>query len=426
MNLTPDFTPEERIIRAKVSLNKSHPFLAYILMNMDIQHSKSTDAVETMAVNKSGRLYWNKEFTKTLDDDELKFVLAHEVGHMITLTFPRRGTRDAMLWNIATDLVINTLIKADGLTPPTDVLLPDYNGEYEVNTTKGAVKITVEGKTAEEVYEALYKVVDKVDGSGQGTPQNGKGSPIDDMTKKQFDKHLEDDGDDNGDASGKGDKELERKWKQKIAEASTYAKMKGSMSASMERLVNNLLDPYVDWRTVLYKYLTSNLPVDFSMRMPSRRFVSTGVYTPSVIKEDMQVIVGVDISGSIGEDEYCEFMSEVMGIADAYRAIDMRVIGWACEVDPRDDIHITNNNKSDIITNKFYGGGGTTMSCLADYITEKNYTSKVCIVLTDGYIETEPKVIDGMDYLFVLSKNSQDDIVKKYGEVTSLAHRSEN
>jgi predicted metal-dependent peptidase len=35
------------------------------------------------------------------------------------------------------------------------------------------------------------------------------------------------------------------------------------------------------------------------------------------------------------------------------------------------------------------GGGGTRLSCVAEYITEKQYKPKAVLILTDGYIERD-------------------------------------
>jgi len=409
----------ERIIKAKVDLNKSHPFFSYILMNMQIENTKHTDKCPTMAVNQFGDLWWNKEFVDKLDNDELKFCLSHEVGHVATLTFQRLGKRDLTLWNIATDLCINYMLLDEGLRAPKNILLPDHRGIYVFQSGKSGkdIKIDLNDKNAEMVYEDLAKhakAIKKI------VKADGKGG-----YEGQLDGHIEGDKGDDGKSQGKGVTEGDLKanegnWKRKATEGATQAKMRGNISSAMERMLGNLLEPTVDWRSKLFAYITNDLPVDFTMRRPSRRFISTGVYTPTVIKENLELIVGVDISGSISEEEYLEFMSEVIGIANSYRQVTMRVIAWACSVDERDDIKVTNDTQDRLMKNKFYGGGGTELSCLTRYIEKKDYKTRLLVVLTDGYIEGNPVLPDGVDTLFVLSRNGHDEVIKNYGEVTSL------
>jgi predicted metal-dependent peptidase len=411
----------ERIIKCKVDLNKTHPFFSYILMNMQIDKTEATDKIPTMAVNQFGDLWWNKEFVDGMDNDELKFCLAHEVGHISTLTFQRQGKRDATLWNIATDLVINYMLLDEGFRPPKGILLPDHRGIYVFQSGKDGkqYKIDLNDKNAEQVYEELAKEAKAIK---QIVKADGKGG-----YEGQLDGHLEGDKNDKGEGQGKnkteGDaKANENKWKRKAIEGATQAKMRGTLSASMERMLDQMLEPVVDWRQKLFAYITNDLPVDYSMRLPSRRFISTGVYTPTVIRENLELIVGVDISGSIGHEEYVEFMSEVIGIANSYRQVKMRVIGWACSVDERDDIAVTNDTQEVLLKNKFYGGGGTELSCLTRYMESKEYKSRLLVILTDGYIEHDPQLPEGTDCLFVLSKNGSGEIIKNYGDVTSLNH----
>jgi predicted metal-dependent peptidase len=408
----------DRIIKAKVDLNKSHPFYSYILMNMQIEKTKHTDKIPTMAVGQYGDLYWNKDFVDKLDNDELKFVLAHEVGHISTLTFQRKGTRDMTLWNIATDLVINYMLADEGFRAPKDVLMPDHRGIYTFkDKTDKDIHIDLNNKNAEQVYDDLMKNIKKIKQIVQADGEGGY--------KGGFDKHLEGDQGEDGESQGKGSTESDQKanennWKHKAIEAATQAKMRGNISASLERMLGEMLEPVVDWRSKLFAYITNDLPVDYSMRTPSRRFISTGVYTPTVIRESLDLIIGVDISGSIGGEEYNTFISEALGIVNAYRQVRARVIGWACSVLPEDDILVTNDTQEQLLQGKFTNSGGTSLSCLTEYIEKNEYKSRLLVVLTDGYIEQTPRLPDGMDVLFVLSKNSSSDIVKKYGDVTSL------
>tara|TARA_R110002126_G_scaffold260114_2_gene403094 strand:+ start:4884 stop:6161 length:1278 start_codon:yes stop_codon:yes gene_type:complete len=409
----------ERIIKAKVDLNKTHPFFSYILMNMQIEKTTHTDQVPTMAVGQFGNLYWNKGFVDTLDTDELKFVLAHEVGHIATLTFQRLGKRDMTLWNIATDLIINYMLIDEGFRAPKNILVPDHRGVYIFRSGKTGKDISIDlnDKNAEQVYEELVKnakAIKKI------TNADGEGN-----YEGQVGKHLQGDNDDSGKSTGKGQTESdlkanENQWKRKAVEGATQAKMRGNMSASMERMLEGVLEPVVDWRSKLFSYITNDLPVDYTMRTPSRRFISTGVYTPTVIRESLELVVGIDISGSISHEEYVEFMSEVVGIANSYRQVKMRMIAWACTVDERDDIEVTQDTQDDLLKCKFYGGGGTELSCLTRYIESKDYNTKLIVILTDGYIESKPILPDGVDCLFVLSRNGTDNVIKDYGDVSSL------
>lgn len=410
------FTPDERIIKAKIKLTEDHPFFAYILMNMRLNKS---DHIPTMAVNKYGDLYWSEKFLEKLSDPELQFVLAHETLHISTLTFDRLKSRDLKLWNIATDLVINYILHCEGfqtLNPEYNALQPDASGNY---TFEDGVSINIDGKTAEEVYEELLN-------AGGNTGEDGE--PCDGDTPRSdggFDVHIPGGQDDQGneqscnDTSEAGQNANKTNWKQKIADASVKAKARGKMSSLMERLVNDIIEPEVDWRSILYNYITKELPVDFSMRRPGRKFNATGIYMPYTVRENLEVIVGVDVSGSITEKEYNKFISECYGIATSFDQIKMRIIPWAHTVDEKDDLVIT--TKDQLREYKTDNSGGTSLTCFTEYVERKKYNSRIYVILTDGYIENTPKVPTG-NILFVLSKHGTDDIIKKYGTVCKLVN----
>lgn len=435
-----NFTTEERIIKAKIDLNYSNPFFSYILMNMTINEVKKSSLIGTMGINKYGDLYWHKTFVDSITQKELEGVLAHEVGHIITDTFSRMGTRDKKLWNMATDIIINfMLIKENFVLPKTfkvgdmrkkkeegKPLLPDINGKIELTGKKGKFTINVKNKTADMVYDILVKNAEKINGCGIC---NGKCDECNGEYDGQMDSHIPCDKDDEGNSTGKETSETSagenaEEWKKKLCEAYTHAKMRGTISADIERIIEGILYPKINWKHKLYSFITNDIPIDFTMRFPSKKYYATGFYSPSVVRENLNIIIGCDASGSISygnaETEGHQFLSEVLGIVTSFTQVKSRLIIWdAEEIHKGNDVVITNNNKMEILTRSFKAGGGTELSCFTRHIKKNNYQSNIYIIMTDGHIEEKPILPKGK-ILFVLSKDGNDQIVKKYGEVCRL------
>ena len=410
-----DFSPAEKVMKAKIRLNSTHPFFSYILMGMEV---KEENSIQTMAVNAYGDLFYNAEFADKLSPEELNFVLAHESMHMATLSFPRQGNRDQMLWNMATDYAINLILVNEGMTSPKEVLLPDSNGDIEVPTGKGKKKrYNIKDKCAEQIYDILYrhaKVIKDQMGTGDG---NGG-------YEGQLDGHMPSDKDPNGKSTGKdtstaGKNQNENYWKQKANDAAVHAKSKGKLPGELERLVGSITAPKIDWRRKLTQFITREIPVDYTMRSPGRRFHATGIYMPSVIRENLEILIYVDVSGSISSKEYGEFMSEIVGICTGFEQVKARVIYWSTYVDERDDIEVSRGTTKTLLAHKVHNSGGTHISCCKDYIEKKGYNGRLHIFLTDGYIEHDPKLPVG-NCLFVLSSGSSDEIVKHHGDVSHL------
>ena len=373
--------------------------------------------IPTMGVNKIGDLFYAKPFVDSLNNDHLMTVLCHEVLHIALMTFGREERRDAILWNIASDYAINWILKTDGFQMPKDLLLADNNGDIEfTGKNNKKVKLNIKDLCAEEIYDKLLEHAEIV----KNSLSNGKGG-----FKGQFDTHLTSDQDEKGESQGKLKGEADKLsndsyWKDKVVEGATMAKARGKSSSCLDRAIDDLMNPKIDWRKHLFQFITKDLIVDFTMKKPGRRFYSTNTYMPSAIRENLEILVAVDVSGSISTDEFQDFMSEVIGIANGFSQIKMRLLFWSTYVDEADDLLITRGNTDTIMNHKVNNSGGTTFSCVKNYIEEKYYTPRVIVCLTDGYIESDPKVFN-CQHLFVLSKQYNDKIVKEYGEFCKLS-----
>jgi len=405
-----DLLPHERIIKGKAFLNKSHPFFARIILSMKSTECRDPERIPTMGVSKYGRLYWNPEFVKTLTLDELMATLAHEAMHVATLTFDRQKHRDHELWNIATDIAINYILTSTGMHLPKGVLLPEMDGTMRLD--KAGLTINVKNVPAEKVYELLEKEAEKVK-----------------ENYSTMDTHMQGDEDDQGnstgDAKGQGQNQAnQQKWKQVFTNAATYAKTRGKLGGALERICDGILTPKLNWKDLLNMYITRELPFNYTNARPNRKWCATGIYQPSSLKENLEVVITVDVSGSIGDQEYKDFMSEVCGVCTAYEQVKARVLFWSTYIDPQDDKIIDRDTAQDLQSYKAHSSGGTTFSCVAEYCEDNNITSSIFITLTDGYIERSPKVPDGTN-IFVISKGGHDDVCQEYGVCCNLADDGE-
>ena len=86
-------------------------------------------------------IYYNPSFIDSLSIDEQLFIFAHEICHIASNHIYRSEGKKQRLWNIATDGVINQLLKKDGL--------PLVDGVVDI---KEAI-----GFDAESLYELLLK-----------------------------------------------------------------------------------------------------------------------------------------------------------------------------------------------------------------------------------------------------------------------------
>jgi len=415
------FTPAERITKAKIKLQRESPFFSYLVMNMQITEDKT---LPSMGVDFKGNARYNPEWIESLSDDEIKGVLCHEVMHTALLHLLRVGKKEHQFWNIATDMAINWLLVHDGQTLPKEGIIPDSYGTVKLPNID--YTFDVKDKCADELYEELMDNVPpcecpchgKTNPKGSGSnPGQGQGDCCG-CGSQGFDQHDYAEG-----LSDAEREEISKEWKQKLVEAATAAKAKGKLPGGIERLVEDLLNPKLNWKQLLYQYLTKDLLYNHTYRKPGRRSYSVTdskgnpIYFPSEVKENLNIAVTVDTSGSISIEEYKAFVTEVYGIATAFEQINMDLIFWDTEI--QEVVKITRNNKDQIMNLSPKGGGGTHIGCLMDHY-EGTRPPQLMVHLTDGYIENNPN-LPWSKHMFVLSKKfSTDDIVKNYGIVTSL------
>jgi len=276
------------------------------------------------------------------------------------LHLTRKGTRQHELWNVAVDIAANNILINNGQSLPSGGLIP-YNNSIDLGM--GVKVIDIQKKNAEQIYDELLKGIKKAS-KKFGSSIYGKG----------FDVHIE--GTDSVGKDGKkkrggtplteGEKRaIEKDWQQKAVDAATTARMKGNLPAGMELLLGKLHENKVNWKTILKQQIQSQIPYDYTYASPSKKSISMGVYMPSYLREKIKILVAVDTSGSIGDKERVDFLSEIIGMAKGFK----------------DKI----DNISKIEKIKLNGGGGTSHEPVMEYIKDKHKDCKFAIFFTDGY-----------------------------------------
>jgi len=172
--------------------------------------------------------------------------------------------------------------------------------------------------------------------------------------------------------------------------------------------------------------IVASIPHDYSWAKKSKKSIAAGTYLPNVVKERIDVCVGIDLSGSIGKEELTEFMSEVIGISKAfYNNIKIRLLTH--DVDVHNDYEVCNGNIEKIKNLKLTGGGGTSHKPIFEYIKEKVRDVKLVVFFTDGYSDIND--IDFTEYnfkkVFVINKHGTDEYTKNRSDCVSIKMRDE-
>ena len=333
----------KRISQARIALMLDYPFYGHLALSLEPVESNSLET-HTMATD-GRRLYYDKNFVEKLTLGELMGVIAHEVTHCALLHIPRESGRQHTRWNFATDFATNELITLEPqqkarvpISLPDGCLVPggkfDPKGKFKGLYAEAIYELLPEEPPPTEVWVTIdshdkWKDWGKGEGEGKGQSgdgdkdQNGDGSGNGQQKPKgKGDKPGSGNGDQNGDQNGQNSEDdapgLEQQWREKVAQAATVARMAGKFPGQWETLVGELLQPKLDWKTLLGDMITSAAKSDFRMSPPNKKNLWRGFYLPSLMGEEINIAFYMDTSGSISDDEIVMALSEVKGICETY------------------------------------------------------------------------------------------------------------
>ena len=358
-----DAAAREKLVTARIGLLLRAPFFGNLATRMNLLNA---DEWCPTAATDGRRFYYNSEFVNSLPLKQLEFLVGHEVLHAVYDHMGRRGNRDPKLWNIADDYCVNWDLVEQRVGDKIPVAL--YDSKYK-------------GMSAEEVYDDLYENADKIN--------------IDELMKRLLDEHLDGDPTDGegdgegGDKPGNGRPKLSEAEKKEIRDeikeavlAAAQASGAGNLPGGVKRMIKDLTEPVMNWRELLQQQIQSTVKSDFTWARPSRRSWHMDAVMPGMRPgEQIDVVIGIDTSGSITDTDLKVFLSEIKGIMEAYDEYKITVMGWDTEVN--NVATFTSDNLDDISSFEPGGGGGTDPHCVWNYLQDNNIEPKKLIMFTD-------------------------------------------
>jgi predicted metal-dependent peptidase len=358
-----DAAAKEKLVTARIGLLLRAPFFGNLATRMNLVNA---DSWCPTAATDGRKFYYNSEFVNGLPLKQLEFLVGHEVLHAVYDHMGRRGNRDPKLWNIADDYCVNWDLVEQRVGDKIPVAL--YDAKYK-------------GMSAEEVYDDLYENADKID--------------IDELMKRLLDEHMDGDGDEDGDGEGDGDKpgngrpRLSESEKKEIRDeiknavlSAAQAAGAGNLPGGVKRMIKDLTDPVMDWRELLQQQIESTVKSDYTWAKPSRRSWHMDAVMPGMKPgEQIDVVIGIDTSGSITDNDLKIFLSEIKGIMESYDEYRIHVMGWDTQVHNTEVF--TSDNLESIESFEPGGGGGTDPHCVWEWLKEHEIEPKKLIMFTD-------------------------------------------
>ena len=388
----------DTLITARVRLLLRHPFFGNMATRLRLVDG--SDWCSTLATD--GRtFYYNVGFVNKCDATEMEFGFAHEVLHNVFDHMGRRQSRDPQLSNIAADYAANQILVDEkiGAVPKFIKIFQDH--KYR-------------GKSYEEIYEELESKAIKIDFSKLG---------------ELLDEHLDGegqdgdgDGDDEKDENGKSkgrpklSEEEKKKIKDEIKEAmisAASAAGAGKTPAGVMRMIKDYTEPKMDWRQLLRMNIQSMIRNNYSFMRPSRKGWHTGAILPGMMNDEtIDVCIGIDMSGSIGDAQAMDFITEVKGIMDEY--VDYNIQLWCFDTEVYNYAKFTADNGEDLMNYEVKGGGGTDFDANYNFMKANGIEPKKFIMFTDGYPCGSWGDEEYCDTLFII--HGSEDIKSPFGQ----------
>ncbi len=333
--------------RTRLILDK--PFLGALALRLPLVEAEAGWCQSTWSNGKT--LYYNRGYIDALDVEQTQFALSREAMHCALLHFYRRANRNKNLWESACDFSVTPLLINDGLKPTPDSV---YRSEFD-------------DMTAEEIYPLLQDS-EQQQQQQQQPPQVGDQG---DYEQQQAAQNL-----------SQGEMEmLAVQWRQRLAAAAQQAMQAGKLSAQMARLVDGFLQPKLPWRSLLAQHLSATARNDYSYTRPSNRRGDPAVF-PGLRSEEVDLVVAIDTSGSIRENEIEHFFSEINAIKGQLRA---RITLLCCDTEIDDACPQVFEAWDDFnFDTQIKGGGGTDFRPVFQWLDGQDMKPDTLVYFTDA------------------------------------------
>ena len=373
----------QSLSKAGKELMLREPYYGFFLIMLNKIWRKD---LPTAGVSKNGinyQLAINEEFWTNLSEKHQLGLLKHELlhiafGHLVSFS----SFNNKRLANVAMDMEINQYIEADWL-PEGGI---DINNYEDLNLDEKA--------GCRYYYDKLQQLKDEKDKNGTcGNEEMDKlldniesGDIPDHSTWEEFENLTEAE-----------QKLIEKQVQRVLSEAKEQTiKKRGHIPGEIEGVIviEEITKPKFDWRSYVRRFTGTSTKVFTKKirRKENRRYDDN----PGLkIKMKQHMLLAIDTSGSVSNEELTEFMNEIHHIYKA--GVDITMV--QCDTSIRSIEQYKGKHEMNVT-----GRGGTEFDPVLDYYNanQKKYTSLVYFTDGECYTSVKPKG----RVLWVLSERS--------------------
>jgi predicted metal-dependent peptidase len=344
------------------------------------------DRLPTIGVFASGRLAANPGFVRSLKEDELVFVLAHELLHLALRTHDRARGADQLEFNYAHDYIINDILRTElGMSVPAGGL--DMPGARERSAEEIVLEMRRDRQAGAKtrVWQGEATTAGRVFGTGgRGAGTMEAGDVLD--VAAEADLFPED----AAEAATRAGQVKEMAAKAlSLARAMGLARgLRGTDAGTASQTVLALRGIYrAPWRLALQRWIESVAPGDRTFSRRSRReVVEPDVVLPGRRREGWILNIVLDTSGSMTE-EIPRALGALGEFCDAAGVDQVRLV--QCDAAVTSDELLA---PYELAERRIEGYGGSDLSPALWYLAEDPHVRAV-VVITDGEVAYPPETM---------------------------------
>ena len=364
----------------------AYPFTAKLVMRLKLV--TVVDSLVPTACTDGVNVFVNAHFAAQCSSALRRFVMGHELYHVLLGHFMRQYGRDRLCWNLAVDAEANYRLMLDGLSMPSDAVF------YPAQA----------GRNAETIYQWLLK-----------HPRPEMDVPFDLHGDELFAPAIMDGGNnvlvvDPDFAPLPIDTDMARQitqhWQEVVLQEAQQTSP-GSIPAGMNLIVSNIAKPQVDWRTALHDFFLHSSGSQLTWSRVNRRYLAQGLYLPGRQGKALSIMLAIDTSGST-QRQLPAFIAELQALLTSAEHVEIHLI--ECDADIQRERVINHVHELQGIGSgeghglTLRGGGGTDFRPVFE---RANDVMPECLLFfTDGYGRT-PETAPDLPVLWVITENGK-------------------
>jgi predicted metal-dependent peptidase len=172
--------------------------------------------------------------------------------------------------------------------------------------------------------------------------------------------------------------------------------------------------PVHNWKEILKEYLDKASTVR-DILTPKKFNLTFGHWKADkrAVEGDLiRAVIAIDTSGSIGQKEFNEVLSELQSLCVTIKNLELRILLWHTDV--YQDVVVSGESEEvfDNIKQIRLQSGGTTISSVAGVLNKnKEIEYSIIVYFTDGIVESSPVFSSDTDSIIILTKGTGDGVV---------------